>query len=81
MCGDAIEVPESRSHIRPASVTGEIPARTSTPGAAMSGLRMSPPVVVDGPRDENSATSGTSVVDSPAFTGTIAIVGFAAFAT
>ena len=43
----------------------------------MSGLRMSPPVVVDGPRDENAATSGTGTV---ADVGTIAAVGLVASA-
>ncbi len=38
---------------------GATAAITSLPGAAMSGLRMSPPVVVDGPRDEKSVISGT----------------------
>ena len=40
-----------------------------------------PPVVVDGPRDENSAISGTSVVDSPGSTPTIAMVGLDAVST
>ena len=36
---------------------------------------MSPSVVVDGPREEKSATSGTRVADSPGLTGLIAAVG------
>jgi hypothetical protein len=50
MCGAAIEVPERKSKFRPPSRVGEIDARMPTPGAAMSGLRMSPLEESDGPR-------------------------------
>src|SRR5215213_4259486 len=55
-CGLAIDVPLRRSNDRPLS--GETAARMSTPGAATSGLRMSPPELVLGPREENSAMNG-----------------------
>src|SRR5215213_3207012 len=58
-CGLAIDVPLSRSNDRP--VSGETAARMSTPGAATSGLRMSPPALVLGPRDENSAMYGAGL--------------------
>jgi hypothetical protein len=60
ICGEDIEVPDMKSKSRLWLVGGATAAMTSLPGAAMSGLRMSPPVVVDGPLDENVVTSGTS---------------------
>ena len=76
MCGDAIDVPEIRSQSRPKWKGGATAAMMSTPGAAMSGLRMSPSVVVDGPRDENAAISGTcgAAASSAAVSGTILAV-------
>src|SRR4051794_8355715 len=59
MCGEAIEVPDRKSKLRPWLNGGATAATTSLPGAAMSGFRMSPPVVVDGPREEKSVISGT----------------------
>ena len=59
MCGEDIEVPDMKSQVRSWLLGGATAATTSLPGAAMSGLRMSPPVVVDGPRMENSVISGT----------------------
>src|SRR4029453_15163478 len=60
ICGEDIEVPDMKSKSRLWLVGGATAAMTSLPGAATSGLRMSPPVVVDGPLDENVVTSGTS---------------------
>src|SRR3954470_20046529 len=73
MCGEAIEVPDRKSNIRPWLLGGATAATTSLPGAAMSGLRMSPPVVVDGPRDEKSVISGTwgAAASSACVSGTI----------
>src|SRR5262245_15396385 len=79
MCGDDIDVPDMKSHDRPWFDGGATAATTSLPGAAMSGLRMSPPVVVDGPRDEKSVISGTcgAAASSAADSGTILAVAFA----
>src|SRR6185437_13989839 len=73
MCGDAIDVPDMKSHDRLWFDGGATAATTSLPGAAMSGLRMSPPVVVDGPRDEKSVISGTcgAAASSAVVSGTI----------
>src|SRR5919112_6699772 len=73
ICGEAIEVPDMKSQVRPWLVGGATAAMTSLPGAARSGFRMSPPVVVDGPRDEKSVISGTSgaAASSAAVSGTI----------
>src|SRR5581483_4088408 len=59
-CGAAIDVPERASKSRPASLTGDMPAMTSTPGAVMSGLSRSPPPVSAGPKDEKLAIAGAS---------------------
>ena len=76
MCGEAIDVPEMKSKLRPKWNGGATAARTSTPGAAMSGFRMSPPVVVEGPREEKSVISGTfgATASSPAVSATIRAV-------
>ena len=65
--------------VRPWLNGGATAATTSMPGAAMSGLRMSPPVVVDGPRDEKSVISGTcgAAASSAAVSGTILAVASA----
>src|SRR4051794_16034808 len=60
MCGEDIDVPLSRSHRRPPWPAGETAARTSTPGAAMSGFSWSP-VARLGPRDEKPAMLGAEV--------------------
>src|SRR5437764_4070337 len=57
MCGDDIDVPLSRSHMRPEWLVGATAARTSTPGAEMSGLSWSP-VARLGPREEKPAMLG-----------------------
>ena len=62
MCGVAIEVPDSRSHRLPSWFAGETAASTSTPGAMMSGFSRSPPLLGDGPREENAATAGASAL-------------------
>ena len=79
MCGADIEVPDMKSHVRPWLLGGATAATTSLPGAATSGLRMSPPVVVDGPRDEKSVISGTcgAAASSAAVSGTILAVAAA----
>ena len=79
MCGDAMDVPEIRSKLRPKWNGGATEARMSTPGAAMSGFRKSPSVVTEGPRDENVATSGTcgAAASSAAVSGTILAVAAA----
>src|SRR6185437_10957729 len=79
MCGDAIDVPDMKSHDRLWFDGGATAATTSLPGAAMSGLRMSPPVVVDGPRDEKSVISGTcgAAASSAVVSGTIFAVAAA----
>src|SRR5512139_2168985 len=59
MCGLDMEVPLRKSKLRPASL-GDMAARTSTPGAMMSGLSRSPPPASAGPREENEATSGAT---------------------
>ncbi len=77
MWGDAMDVPDMKSQLRPWLLGGATARRsTSLPGAAMSGLRMSPPVVVDGPRDEKSVISGTcgAAASSAAVSGTILAV-------
>ena len=79
MCGEAIDVPDMKSNMRPWAIGGAVSATTSLPGDAMSGLRMSPPVVVDGPRDEKSVISGTcgAAASSAAVSGTILAVALA----
>src|SRR5439155_18824844 len=62
MCGVAIEVPDSRSHRLPSWFAGDTAASTSTPGAMMSGFNRSPPLLGDGPREENAATAGASAL-------------------
>src|SRR4029078_2550089 len=62
MCGAAIEVPLMKSYVRSWLDAGATAARTSTPGAEMSGLTTSPSPRVDGPREEKDTTSGTWVV-------------------
>src|SRR3954465_9193884 len=61
ICGEDIDVPatawNSSPWTKPSSVTGEAPARTWIPGAAMSGL-MIDAAVGDGPREENTVTDG-----------------------
>src|SRR3954454_1455999 len=76
MCGEAIDVPDMKSQVRPWLLGGATAAITSLPGDAMSGLRMSPPVVVDGPRDEKSVISGTcgAAASSAVVSGTILAV-------
>jgi hypothetical protein len=73
ICGEAIDVPDMKSQLRPWLLGGATAATTSLPGAAMSGFRMSPPVVVDGPREEKSVISGTcgATASSAAVSGTI----------
>ena len=58
MCGLDIDVPWMLSKSRPLKPAGETAARMSTPGAEMSGLRMSLLVAGLGPREENPAISG-----------------------
>src|SRR3954471_6005278 len=79
MCGEAIEVPDRKSNIRPWLLGGATAATRAWRGAAMSGLRMSPPVVVDGPRDEKSVISGTwgAASSSACVSGTILAVAAA----
>src|SRR5262245_39545672 len=62
-CGAAIEVPDKASKSRPASLTGDMPAMTSTPGAVMSGLSKSPLPTKAGPNDEKLAINGASTGD------------------
>src|SRR5436190_14146817 len=57
MCGDDIDVPLSKSQFRPLWFGGATAARTSTPGAEMSGFSWSP-VARLGPRDEKPAICG-----------------------
>src|SRR3954470_8210997 len=79
MCGAAIEVPDRKSQDRPWLNGGATAATTSLPGAATSGFRISPPVVVDGPREEKSVISGTlgAAASSAAVSGTILAVAAA----
>src|SRR5262245_39043428 len=58
MCGVAMEVPDSRSHSLPSWLAGDTAASTSTPGPMTSGLSRSPPLLGEGPREENEATPG-----------------------
>src|SRR3954447_3216216 len=77
MCGDAIDVPDSGPNVPPPFGPGARAATMSTPGAAMSGLTRSPPLVRSGPREENPATTGTGVGGRPVWSPTSsAIVGF-----
>src|SRR2546421_6109272 len=62
MCGVAMEVPDSTSNAWPLWPGGATAARTSTPGALMSGLSRSPPLLRDGPADEKSAITGASTL-------------------
>src|SRR3954468_3034987 len=57
--GEDMDVPLSRSQRRPPWFVGATAARTSTPGAAMSGLSRSP-VARLGPREEKPAMLGAS---------------------
>src|SRR5690349_851506 len=75
MCGVAMEVPDSRSKSWPLCPGGATAASTSTPGALMSGLSRSPPLLTDGPIDEKSAMTGASFFTAVA--AEIAAVGFA----
>ncbi len=79
MCGEDIDVPDMKSQLRPWLVGGATAATTSLPGAAMSGFKMSPSVVVDGPREEKSVISGTwgAAASSAGVSATIFAVGFA----
>src|SRR5918994_5091422 len=64
MCGLDIDVPWRLSKLRPLFPAGDTAARMSTPGAEMSGFRMSPFVARLGPRDEKAAISGAGTVRS-----------------
>src|SRR6266511_1869963 len=58
VCGLDIEVPLIDWNSWPGAprkAVGVLPARMFTPGAVTSGLRMSPPPAMLGPRDEKSA--------------------------
>ena len=65
MWGEAIEVPERNPNSSPPVPIGDTPARTATPGAAMSGFNRSEPVASSGPREEKPAICGTGGRGSP----------------
>src|SRR5688500_6793056 len=61
MCGLDIDVPDMKPYVSPNCVAyGATDASTSTPGAVMSGLRMSPYAICAGPSDEKSAMLGAT---------------------
>src|SRR5215217_409426 len=65
MCGAAMEVPDIKPNCAPWLPIVETPARTFTPGAAMSGFSRSPPEARLGPREENPASCGAGAGGSP----------------
>ena len=70
MCGDDIDVPERNSQVGASPSEFAAAARMATPGAEMSGLRMSLPSASTGPREENPATCGVGTTTSVRLSGT-----------
>ena len=69
MCGDDIDVPERNAQVGAAPSALAPEARIATPGAEMSGLRMSLPSASTGPRDENPATCGVGTLSAVRLSG------------